>query len=74
MNLDTVCNIGLWETACAGGSYLAAAIHKRPETSLENFYINRFGKKLYEMFFKGYTKRSGDVFRQKFRLTGAVRE
>lgn len=57
MNLDTVCNLGLWETACAGGSYLAAAIHKRPETSLENFYINRFGKKLYEMFFKGYTKK-----------------
>ena len=30
---------------------------KKPETSLENFYINRFGKKLYSMFFEDYTEK-----------------
>ncbi|RFT29266.1 hypothetical protein CG403_06635, partial [Gardnerella vaginalis] len=30
---------------------------KLPETNLENFYINRFGKKLYSMFFEGYTEK-----------------
>ena len=35
-----------------GFSYLAAMIHKLPEDNLENFYINRFGRKLYSMFFE----------------------
>ena len=39
-----------------GFSYLASLIHKRPENSLEDFYINRFGKKLYSMFFEHYTE------------------
>ena len=39
-----------------GFSYLAAVIHKRPEDNLENFYINRFGRKLYSMFFEYYTE------------------
>ena len=41
----------------AGFSYLASVFHKLPETSLENFYINRFGRKLYSMFFEGYTEK-----------------
>lgn len=32
-------------------------VHKLPETNLENFYINRFGRKLYSMFFEGYTEK-----------------
>ncbi len=40
----------------AGFSYLASLIHKREENSLEDFYINRFGKKLYSMFFEYYTE------------------
>ena len=31
--------------------------HKLHETSLENFYINRFGKPLYQMFFEDYTEK-----------------
>jgi protoporphyrinogen oxidase len=31
-------------------------VHKRKEVSLEDFYINRFGKKLYSMFFEHYTE------------------
>ena len=57
MNLATIKNMGFLTTLHAGFSYLAAVFHKRPESSLENFYINRFGKKLYTMFFKGYTKK-----------------
>ena len=30
--------------------------HKLPETNLENFYINCFGRKLYSMFFEYYTE------------------
>ena len=52
---QTFKNMGLGTSIIAGCSYLASCIHKLPEDSLENFYINRFGKKLYSMFFEGYT-------------------
>ena len=54
---QTLKNMGPWRTLCAGGSYIAAQFQKRPETSLENFYINRFGRVLYSMFFEGYTEK-----------------
>lgn len=57
MKPETIKNMGLLTTVSAGFSYLASCIHKLPETSLENFYINRFGKKLYSMFFEGYTEK-----------------
>ena len=40
----------------SGFGYLAARMHKLPVTSLENFYINQFGRPLYEMFFEHYTE------------------
>ena len=57
MNFNTIMNMGLFTTAKAGFSYIWATIRKLPEISLENFYINRFGKKLYSMFFEGYTEK-----------------
>ena len=57
MNLNTVLNMGLFTTMTAGFSYLWSVVRKLPETSLENFYINRFGRKLYSMFFEGYTEK-----------------
>lgn len=54
---DTIKNMGFGTTVKAGFSYLWSAIHKLPETSLENFYINRFGRVLYSMFFEGYTEK-----------------
>lgn len=57
MNLNTILNMGLFTTMIAGFSYLRTLIRKLPETSLENFYINRFGCKLYSMFFEGYTEK-----------------
>ena len=41
----------------AGFSYLKTIFVKKKEDSLENFYINRFGKVLYGMFFEKYTEK-----------------
>ena len=57
MSASTIKSMGFLATMGAGFSYLKACIVKKPETSLENFYINRFGKKLYSMFFEGYTEK-----------------
>ncbi len=57
MKWDTIKGMGFGTTMVAGFSYLKACIFKKPETSLGNFYINRFGKKLYSMFFEGYTEK-----------------
>ncbi len=53
---ETFINMGFINTIQAGCSYLASVIHKRKEHSLEDFYINRFGRKLYSMFFEYYTE------------------
>ena len=57
MSFSTFKAMGLWRTIKAGFSYLGACIHKREEKSLEDFYINRFGKVLYQMFFEKYTEK-----------------
>ncbi len=57
MKWDTIKGMGFGTTMVAGFSYLKACIFKKPETSLGNFYINRFGRKLYSMFFEGYTEK-----------------
>lgn len=54
---STFINMGLSRTLKAGAGYVRSCISKKEETSLENFYINRFGKPLYEMFFEGYTEK-----------------
>ena len=53
---ETIRNFGFLTTIRVGLSYLAAVVRKRPETNLENFYINCFGKELYSMFFEYYTE------------------
>lgn len=53
---ETFRNMGFLNTMKVGFSYLAALVHKLPEDNLENFYINRFGRKLYSMFFEYYTE------------------
>lgn len=53
---ETLRNMGLITTLEAGASYLAAQINRLPEDNLENFYVNRFGRKLYTMFFESYTE------------------
>ena len=53
----TFAGMGLWNTCRAVAGYMKAVVSKLPETSLENFYINRFGRPLYEMFFEDYTEK-----------------
>lgn len=56
LKFATLKNMGFFNTMKVGFSYLHSVFHKLPETNLENFYINRFGRKLYEMFFEYYTE------------------
>lgn len=56
LKFETIKNMGLGTTIVVGFSYLKTVFHKREEKSLEDFYINRFGKKLYSMFFENYTE------------------
>jgi len=57
LKLQTFTNMGLFRTIKAGFSYLKTIFVKKKEDSLENFYINRFGKVLYSMFFEKYTEK-----------------
>ncbi len=55
---DTLRKMGLVRTFRAGISYLRAALMpRREERSLEDFFINRFGRQLYLTFFKAYTEK-----------------
>lgn len=54
---ETFRNMGFCRTWKAGWGYLGSCIHKRKENSLADFYINRFGKPLYQMFFEDYTEK-----------------
>ena len=56
LKFATIKNMGFGTTLVVGFSYLKTLFHKREEKSLEDFYINRFGKKLYSMFFENYTE------------------
>ena len=56
LKFETIRNMGFWTTILVGFSYLKTLVYKRDEKSLEDFYINRFGKKLYSMFFENYTE------------------
>ncbi len=56
LKAETIRTMGFITTMQVGLSYLWAVIHKLPEDNLENFYVNRFGRKLYSMFFEYYTE------------------
>ena len=57
LKLQTFTNMGAGRTIKSGFSYLKSMVVKKKEDSLENFYINRFGKQLYSMFFEKYTEK-----------------
>lgn len=62
---STFAKMGLWLTIKSAIGYLSSRPFKREERSLEDFYINRFGKPLYEMFFEGYTEKLWGVHPSK---------
>jgi len=57
LSYSTLRNLGFGQCFLIVFGYLWACLHKLPEDSLENFYINRFGKPLYDLFFKDYTEK-----------------
>ena len=58
LNFNTLKNLGLFRIIKIGISYFSIAIFpKKEEKSLEEFFINRFGKELYLTFFKDYTEK-----------------
>lgn len=57
LNWTTFANLGAWRVAKILLSYAKAKAHPRPERSLEDFIINRFGEQLYHTFFKAYTEK-----------------
>jgi protoporphyrinogen oxidase len=57
-NLETALKLGLWRCAGFAASYARALVFpRRPERTLEDFFINRFGRRLYLQFFKAYTEK-----------------
>jgi protoporphyrinogen oxidase len=58
LNLETVANLGFIRLMKVGFSYIFIRIFPiRNERTLEDFYINRFGRELYNTFFKDYTEK-----------------
>ncbi len=58
LNGATVANLGPAYMTAVGASYIRARLAPRsPETTLEDFLVNRFGDKLYRTFFKDYTEK-----------------
>lgn len=55
--LDTIKNLGIVRLFRFGISYTRAKINPVEEKSLQDFFINRFGKELYLTFFKDYTEK-----------------
>ncbi|MFP6746179.1 MAG: NAD(P)/FAD-dependent oxidoreductase [Alphaproteobacteria bacterium] len=58
LNFRTLSKLGLGATMVIGCSFLKSQIAPiRPEQTLEDFFINRFGRRLYNTFFKDYTEK-----------------
>ena len=57
-NFNTLSNLGIKRTLKIGLSYIKTSFNQiKPEKSLEDFFINRFGSELYRTFFKDYTEK-----------------
>ncbi len=58
LSLDTLRKLGLVRVGKIGLSYARSMLFPiRDETSLEDFFINRFGRELYRTFFESYTEK-----------------
>lgn len=58
LSKETLLNLGAVRVFKIGMTYLQARIAPRkPEVTLEDFFINRFGKELYKTFFRDYTEK-----------------
>ncbi|MBN1339431.1 MAG: NAD(P)/FAD-dependent oxidoreductase [Bacteroidales bacterium] len=58
LNMNTLKNLGIVQIFLVALSYLKISLFPiKHEKSLEDFMINRFGKKLYTTFFRDYTEK-----------------
>ena len=58
LSVGMLANLGWMEAALLGASYSRAKVLPRdPEVTLEDFFVNRFGRRLYLTFFKDYTEK-----------------
>lgn len=58
ITLSVAARLGWWNTFRIGLSYLKAQFSpERDETFLDAFFVNRFGRRLYETFFRDYTEK-----------------
>ncbi|WP_276485740.1 NAD(P)/FAD-dependent oxidoreductase [Paraflavitalea pollutisoli] len=58
LSIATLGQLGIWTTIKIVFSYLyARLVPRKPENSLEDFMINKFGSVLYHIFFKDYTEK-----------------
>ena len=70
---DVIKKLGPVELARCMGSYLAAAARpKGAEDSLEQWVTNRFGRRLFELFFKTYTEKVWGVGTDELRAEWAA--
>ncbi len=58
LNTTMLGKLGWIEAGLLGSSYVNSRLFpRRPETTLEDFFINRFGHRLFSMFFRDYTEK-----------------
>jgi len=58
LSAATLGNLGLPYTTAIGAGYVRSRLFpRRPERTLEDFLVNRFGNTLYRTFFKDYTEK-----------------
>ncbi len=56
--MNALMGLGIWESARCAVSYLWAQLFpRRPEDNFEAWVSNRFGRRLFEIFFKSYTEK-----------------
>jgi len=58
LSRNTIVNLGLLRMVKIGLGYLRARLFPiQPEVTLEDFFVNRFGRELYSTFFESYTEK-----------------
>lgn len=58
LSVDTLSKLGPVKVVKIAFTYAYAALFPiRPERTLEDFFLNRFGRELYQTFFKSYTEK-----------------
>ena len=56
--MNALGNLGVWTSGLCGLSYIWARCRPRqPERSFEDWVVNRFGRRLFDIFFRTYTEK-----------------